>query len=137
MLEKDFWNNVAHPPLKKAGEFERVENAQGVGTADVSYAMNGVQGWIETKVEKGGHLYFEKFQIPWLLRRRSHAEHIYVLAYFPKTSAVVLYDPQQLMWAEREVHGKWTRVRAQDLPDIMTLSRPYAWHKLIEKLSQS
>jgi hypothetical protein len=50
MSESSFWAAVSRN-MRKYGDFIRIENAVGVGTPDVNYALNNGsgEGWIELK----------------------------------------------------------------------------------------
>lgn len=119
------------PKFTAWGAHSRVENTIESGTWDVFYCFNGVMGWIETKMDKGGDLYFEKFQIPW--GRRYHSEgatQMFVMAGVGVGKDMKVYHVGELVKAPTRVHKKWTVVNIADMTPCLEMERPYRWDVL-------
>lgn len=98
MSESSFWN-LLRTKIGMVGHFERVENAVGDGTPDVSYCISGVEGWIELKsrtkapartttsvfIEKG----LRDSQVGWAKTRLRHGGNIWILARVGRMSYLV------------------------------------------------
>lgn len=98
---------------------ERIESAVGTGVPDISAAGGGKQFWIETKVEKSGYLYFERFQIPWMKKRSKYTNSrgIFVLALCEDT--IKCFDAGVIISATREPYRKWSRIRTEDIDSCL------------------
>lgn len=128
MNESSFFNSLLKPRLKSWGDYCRVENSVGNGIPDVNYAIQNIEGWIETKVSKGQFLYFEKFQIPWIKKRIKHSRTTWVLALCG--DEINLYSGDQISNAEREPYRKWVRIKYKELTPVLSLTKPYKWDLL-------
>jgi hypothetical protein len=105
--EADFWKRRARGLLteecRRAGlrhHFERVENAVAVGTPDVDYCVNGVQGKIELKFSPrhpvrastpvlGRDNGLRRTQIIWSARRLSAGGRVHVLVGTPMATWLI------------------------------------------------
>lgn len=104
--EKEFYTRYVRPFLAGHGDHERVENSVGSGTPDVNYAIEGVEGWIELKLCRGDSLHFEKYQLPWHVRRLKHNSRLYVMAYAPKSNMLYLYNSAYITSLPSTVRGR-------------------------------
>lgn len=131
MLETALFSRL-RPKLKEWGEFSRIENSVESGTWDTFYCIDGQQGWIETKVEKGGHLYFEKFQPNWARRfYRAGLDNMFIIAALEKDfNDMGVYHVRELLEANREPYRKWVRVITANLAPQLVLTKPYDWESL-------
>src|SRR3954470_1689211 len=97
------------PKLNQWGAATRIENALAGSLPDIIYCIKGTVGFIETKLEKGGQLYFEKFQIPWAIRQlKAGCRHLFVVAMpdYDDTTLLV-YDYENIVATPRFMRGKW------------------------------
>lgn len=138
MLESDLSGKFM-PALRSRGyHATRVENAQGSGTPDINYAKLRTQGWVETKVAKGPWLYFERFQIPWMVARCKATEGrgVWVLAEI--AGHAVLFSGPVIIAAPREPYRKWVRIRVDDLQgkESVAISLAYPlWDAIINAIA--
>lgn len=125
------------PYLKKWGNIERIENSVSSGIWDIHYCIDGQLGWIETKIEKGGLLYFEKFQ-PSFGRRmqRAGCENLYVMTSGPNYDEIRVYLAHVVLSAPMTKKGKWTVVKTEDIPAFLILKKPYDWEMLRSLLTE-
>jgi len=107
MNETEFYRNHVRKKLLLWGDHSRVENTTESGTPDISYAIKGKQGWIETKVIRKAEMKFETFQLAWLKKRARHAEYknLWVLAL--DINVVMLYNVQTLLESQRHMYKDW------------------------------
>lgn len=131
MLETSLYSRVK-PHLDKWGSHSRVENTVEPGMWDIHYCFNGMFGWIETKVEHQGKLYFEKFQLPWGQRyQRAGALKLFVLASLAgEKSPMALYHSSTVLKATRTPERKWITVRTSDLDPLLVMTKKYDWDAL-------
>lgn len=124
------------PHLLAWGECDRVENVIGSGMSDVFYNIDGVVGWIETKIAKGDYIYFEKFQPNWMAKHvRGGMERIFVFV-LDRDENIRIYRASVVVRAPRSSYGKWVTVSMSDLgrPDY-TMPSPYrSWRSVREIL---
>jgi hypothetical protein len=73
------------------GQWIRIEAP---GVPDISFAVSGVEGWIETKIEKeDGRIVFQPLQPAWLTERARHGGGMtWVLVYSPVLDTIRLYS---------------------------------------------
>ena len=109
---------------------ERIESSVGAGFPDVSAAGGGKQFLIETKVAKSGWLYFERFQIPFYMKRLKYTNGrgIYVIA--ADDDKLVVHHACDIVKAPKEPYKKWMRVKVEDIEHPLTvLEKP--WSKAV------
>lgn len=125
MNETEFYHKKVSPWSNKHGEHSRVENTAESGMPDMNCCWGYFQFWLELKVIKGGKLYFEKYQIPWISRRYKQFGDtgMWVLAWDNKTESLRMYQPSNILSAIRTVEKKWVTVQVEDL---MNLVKPNA-----------
>ena len=85
MKESEFWNKWAKPLLLSRGLADRIESSTSPGIPDVNWQVGEKSGWMELKITKGKYVYFEKFQIPWIVKRCATCE---------EAASVCIYDPK-------------------------------------------
>lgn len=135
MRESDFWSQHCRAPLNKGMVSDRIENVAGSGMPDVSYSINDVTGWLELKVEKAGLLYFQRSQLPWMIRRLRHCSRVFVLAY-GTTGIVRLIHAPEVLRAEQAMVKKWVTVRWKDLTPVVELrAKPWRWENVRKVLN--
>lgn len=114
MLETALYAKL-RPRLTKWGTISRVENVLESGMWDIHYCFEGQLGWIETKVEKQGWTYFEKFQPNWGRRYfKAGATNLFIIIE-RDSGEVMTYHVKELLESTREPYRKWVRVRTKDL----------------------
>lgn len=125
--------------LKRWGAHDRVENVIVSGMADVYYCFDSKSGWIETKVEHSGLLYFERFQIPWMIRHlRAQTPRLFVMAALEGNGDMMaLYKASTIVEAPRDQKGKWQVVRTNDLVAELLMKKPYNWDELRLELTRA
>lgn len=89
MSEKTDFNLLRKHMARHGDRLERVENVVGVGTPDVNYCIDGVEGWIELKSPKEPLRAYSKLfadnhklnqsQRNWFLRQRNAGGRGYIL----------------------------------------------------------
>jgi hypothetical protein len=134
--EADFFNEHVGPAIRAEGVCSRVENSAEGGTPDVSYALYGYQGWIETKIVRAGKLHFEKFQIPWMRKRLRATNGVGVYVLCTDFKVVWLFDAIDVVQAPKTLHEKWTVVYLSDLTPVATLTKPWRWSVINAILAQ-
>jgi hypothetical protein len=123
MKETDFYQKHVR---KMAGvlHLERIESAVGTGFPDVSAAGGGKQFLIETKVAKVGEgtewLYFERFQLPFYMKRLRYTNNKGVFVLAMCSSGVCLWRASDLIDSPREPYRKWTRI------DLQLAAKPFS-----------
>lgn len=127
MDEATFYRNMVKPRFDEWGDHSRIENAVGSGIPDISYALQGRQGWCETKVIHSGKIFFERFQLPWFKKRLRHTDgkDLWVLAL--DKDGVKLYAAADLIQAPREKIRKWTVIKTADVIPLAVVKRPEDW----------
>ncbi len=125
------------PRFEEWGTYCRIENTLGSGTWDLHYCFSGQMGWVETKIEHGGEIMFEKFQLNWGKKLlRAGATNMFVLTGSDEShSPMSLYHAKVVMSAPTYLYKKWTVIKVQDLVPTLYLSKPYDWAKLKQVLS--
>jgi hypothetical protein len=136
MLEADFYHNDVEPHLRQWGDYNRVESTTESGCPDISYAIGGIQGWIELKILHNDLLYFEKFQLAWLKKRLRHA-HTNLWVFAADEAKLLVYSAEQVLKAPRTRVTKWLVVDTEkiDVPMVCGL-RPWPWGKVLTLLTQ-
>ena len=121
------------PHLLAWGDASRVENAVESGMPDISYAIEGVQGWIETKLVRRGLLHFEKFQLAWLRKRLRHAhDNLWIFAVDDKGEAFYVYSALQVIMANRVLKRDWLVINVSNIgaPLVYGSNAPWPWEKV-------
>lgn len=130
MKETDFYQRHVR---KMAGvlHLERIESAVGTGFPDVSAAGGGKQFLIETKVAKMGEgtewLYFERFQLPFYMRRLKYTDNkgVFVLALC--SEGICLWKAGDILDSPREPYRKWMRVNLKEArPSVADIIPPFS-----------
>lgn len=117
------------PHLVQWGACDRIENVLGSGISDVFYNIKGRVGWLETKVAKGGDVYFEKFQPNWMRKHlRCGFQHIFIVV-LDKKESILLYSASDIVQAPMYPKDDWLIVQLSDLPrPLLEMPSPYrAW----------
>lgn len=76
--EKALWNYVS-AGMNNRWDCQRHEDRYSKGIPDVSYGINGVNGWIELKISKQGKVNISQEQINWAISRGSRGGRCFVL----------------------------------------------------------
>ena len=137
MNEAEFYRTYVAPKLSAWGDHSRIENSLEGGTPDISYAITGVQGWIETKIIHSGKMSFEKFQLPWLRKRLRHAEgNLFIFA--TDQTALYVYGAGQVLKAKATTYRKWTQVAIADIekPVVYGPQQPWPWGEVLLLLTK-
>lgn len=136
MLETALFARLA-PKLKAWGAVDRVENSIASGMWDCHTVFSGVSGWVETKMEKGGKLYFERFQLNFARRQlQAGATNLFVIAgRDARDGYMAVYHATALLDAQRTVERKWQTVRVEDLEPCLEMRKAYDWDALKSLLS--
>ena len=137
MNEETFFRNHVKPFLDEHGRFDRLENILGT-VPDISYSLRGaanVHGWLELKIKHAsGHLYFEKFQLPWFQRRlRATNRGLWIIA--TDGFKLFLFHPQQLLPLPKTTKGKWTLVDVSKVESHIPPELPWPWDMVWQKLA--
>lgn len=142
MNEQQFYQSMVRPKLQTWGWFyERMENQLSPGAMDINYmTSNGDDGWIETKIiHDDGRLFFEKFQLPWMMRRLliSPNARLFVLAKMNKPMpAVYLAHASEFVTKRNEaiIYGKWLTFKYSDIKwDVIATSKG-DWRQVLKTL---
>jgi hypothetical protein len=131
MLETALFARLS-PKLKAWGAVDRVENSQGSGMWDCHTRFEGIGGWIETKMEKGGKLYFERFQPNFARRQlRAGATNLFVIAgRDSRNGYMAVYHASTVLAAPMTFERKWKTVRVEDLEPCLEMTKQYNWDAL-------
>lgn len=70
MTEKEIWNKLRVAWHGKV-HMTRIENSASFGTPDVACCYNGVNFWVELKINKSGYIYFQPSQIAWITHQQN------------------------------------------------------------------
>ena len=133
MLESDFYTRHVKAKLGRYVSLDRVENAVSGGTPDVSFACHGVQGWVELKIVRKDHLYFSKWQLPWLTRRGPHCDWrgLWVMAMSEDAKHVFLFSARDVIAARRGFDRKWITVPVAEITQTYCCATNYVdWQGL-------
>lgn len=114
------------PKLMQWGTCDRVENTLGSGMSDVFYNIGGKVGWLETKVAKGGDVYFEKFQPNWMRKHvRQGFDRMFVVI-LDKSESILLYRAEDVLSVPMYAKNDWLIVQMDDLPHpVVDMTAPY------------
>lgn len=137
MTEADFSRNDVMPHLLQWGDASRIENTTESGTPDISYAIAGIQGWIELKLIRQGKLTFEKFQLSWLKKRLRHSRgNLWLFA--TDEEALYIYSAEQLLAAPRYPYKDMIQVLIEDLtpPLVHSPTKPWRWGDVLVLLTR-
>lgn len=131
MLETALFARLS-PKLKAWGAVDRVENSIASGMWDCHTCFSGVSGWVETKMEKGGKLYFERFQLNFARRQlQAGATNLFVIAGRDARNGYMgVYHATTVLTAPRTVERKWQTVRVEDLEPCLEMTKQYDWDAL-------
>lgn len=131
MLETALYARI-QPKLKSWGALDRVENTMGSGMWDIHLCCDGVHNWVETKMEKGGKLYFERFQLQFATRlTRAGATNLFVIAgRDSRNGHMGVYHASALLAAPRMIERKWHVIQVEDLEPCLTMTKSYDWDAL-------
>lgn len=132
------YRNRVGPGLGCHGHVLRVENLLESGTPDVNYAIGGVQGWVELKVERDGVIHLEKYQVPWHRRRLRHCGGLglWFLIMDEEGETLRLVPSRLVVEAPKSFYRKWTVVRVADLPQHHFQRKPIDWALVAEILTK-
>lgn len=120
--------------LDSWGECDRVENAVGSGMSDVFYNIEGKTGWIETKVEKKGGIYFEKFQPNWIAKHSRLGARMFVVVML-SDETLCFFRAHEVLRVPRTVVGRWQVVSLADVMPRIKMTKPYRrWSEVRELL---
>jgi hypothetical protein len=121
-----------NPKLKSFGCVDRVENSISSGMWDIHATFSGISTWIETKMEKGGKLYFERYQLGWGKRHlQAGATNLFVIAGRDSRDGYMgVYHASTVLAAPRTVERKWQTVRVEDLEPCLEMRKLYDWDAL-------
>jgi len=82
-IEKLFWNSI-DKMMRGRWDAQRHEDKYSVGIPDVSYGLNGVNGWIELKAYSKwptkGFPHLEPEQVNWLIDRGRKGGYCFLMA---------------------------------------------------------
>ena len=137
MDEATFSRQHVMPRLLQWGDATRVENTATSGMPDISYAIAGIQGFVEMKVIRQGKLSFEKFQLPWLRKRLRHARgNLWLFA--TDGDALYVYSAEQLLAAKRYPHGDMVQLFIEELapPLFFSPTQPWQWGSVLTLLTR-
>jgi hypothetical protein len=131
MLESALYARI-RPKLNTWGTLDRIENATGSGMADIHYCIDGQMGWIETKMEHGGALHFERFQLNWLNRQvKAGATNVFVMyGRHSRDGHMEVAHASAVLAAPRHVDRKWHVVMAEDVVPALVMTKQYDWDAL-------
>lgn len=126
------------PKLNAWGAVDRVENALGSGMWDIAACVDGRHCWVETKMDHGKGLHFERFQLVWLRRQlRAGSTSCYLIYGLSSRKSMVVVEGAELVRAPVRVSGKWTVVDPADLKPALVMTPPYDWDTLRRLLATS
>jgi hypothetical protein len=131
MLETALYARI-QPKLKAWGALDRVENTMGSGMWDIHLCCGGVHNWVETKMEKSGELFFERFQLSFARRQmNSGATNLFVVAgRDSRNGHMGVYHASTLLAAPRTLKAKWHVIRVEDLEPCLEMTKAYDWDAL-------
>jgi len=88
--ETAFSHRVMDAMRQFGGQWIRIEAS---GVPDISFAVGGSEGWIETKIaDEHGHVRFQPLQPAWLVERARHGGGMtWVLIYSPASKVIWVY----------------------------------------------
>lgn len=113
------------PYLSRWGEVDRVENVLGSGMSDVFYNIDGVVGWVETKVMKRGLLYFEKFQPNWMRKHvRAGFSRVFVVA-IDERETILVWRASRVVDGKFVPQSKWLTFDTSQAEPNLTMPKPY------------
>jgi hypothetical protein len=135
MRETKLWEKI-RPHLLLWGEADRVENAIGSGMSDVFYDIAGKCGWIETKLEKNGLLYFEKFQPNWMAKHVRQGARVFVIT-MDREETIKIYPAGVILQQPRVPYDKWTTVNVTNVTPSMAMPAPYRSWKSVKEILTS
>jgi hypothetical protein len=134
--ESSFWALVKKN-LSPSVHASRIENSAGAGQSDVNACRDGVETWIELKIQHGNMLEFRASQPVWIRERMRARGRVAVLA--RKGDEILLYSPG-VCFGTRDnppapVPGKKAvKVRAADCYVWFRTSKPFDWRALEDKI---
>lgn len=137
MNEQEFSQRHVLPHLRQWGDASRIENSAESGTPDVTYAIDGQQGWIETKIIRNGVLTFERFQLPWL-KRRLRVAHGNLWIFATDSDGLYVYSAEQIIKAPHyPTKRKTIEVLVEELePLVFGAAQPWPWGAVLLMLTR-
>lgn len=95
MREKDIWVNIhSHWPQVHA---IRLENSASFGDPDVNACYDGVDFWLELKIESRRSFVIRPTQLAWIAKRlKAGARNVFIFTHDPDTGVLAVYDPKFL-----------------------------------------
>lgn len=138
MAEQQFSKSLMRE-LKKWGHATRIENITAIGMPDVSYCINGTEGFIENKWRLGwphnkeGIVTLPKFTVQqrlWISDRARAGGRVHVLLYV-QTPVMSLYVFDGA-WAAEHL-GRTTRDAMRDSAQ-MYCERTFDWPRIVHAL---
>lgn len=138
MLEADFYRNHVRKAFEQWGDHSRVENTAESGTPDITYAVGGIQGWVETKIIRSGCLKFEKFQLAWLRKRARHAHGKNLWVFATDGCSLYVFTADQILKGPRTIDRDWVSVNVAALgkPRVFGEKMPWPWGQVLVALSE-
>lgn len=138
MLEAEFYRNHVKKAFDRWGDHSRVENTAESGTPDISYAVGGLQGWVETKIVRAGCLKFEKFQLAWLKKRSRHAHGKNLWVFATDGKSLFVYTAEQILKGKRTMNKDWVSVDIDSLgkPRVFGETLPWPWGQVLVAISE-
>jgi hypothetical protein len=134
MKETFLWNKL-RPRFLLWGEADRVENSIGSGMSDVFYNFGGKTGWIETKLEKKGILYFEKFQPNWMSKHYRQGARVFVVS-MAENETIHIYSWGVLQNLPRTPYDKWTTINITGVKANFSMPAPHrSWNSVRDVLT--
>lgn len=110
--------------MKQVLTMDRIENSIGNGFPDISCAGKGKQFFIESKVEKSGFVYFEKFQIPWMMTRLRYTDQkgVFVSVMADNEDRKIhTFEAKHIIATPREPYKKWVRLKITDIKETLSV----------------
>ena len=137
LTETEFSRNDIMPHLLQWGDATRIETTTISGMPDISYAIAGLQGFVELKIVRQGKLTFEKFQLPWFRKRLRHAKgNLWLFA--TDGAALYVYSAEQLLKAPRYPKGDMVQLFIEELepPLVFSPAKPWNWGEALTLLTR-
>jgi hypothetical protein len=95
MREKDVWADI-HKHWPRA-HCVRIENSASFGDPDTNVCYQGVEFWLELKIEARNTFIIRPTQLTWIAKRlAAGAKNVLILTYEQATNIIRIYDPKFL-----------------------------------------
>jgi hypothetical protein len=108
----------------KNGHFVRIESPTIQGIPDINYCINGVEGWIELKVNTSKISPLSKWQKAWIYTRVKNGGRVFIITYTPSERVLKLFKPRPS-----------TRDPLSD-PPVHNFRDPISWSQVAEILQK-